>query len=71
MASVQILRRPDGRGGYIWNLDGVRLVPYRLPELIDAVASGRVVFVVGGEKDADNLKAIGIPATTNPMEEAR
>ena len=32
-----------------------------------AVASGGVVFIVEGEKDADNLNAIGIPATTNPM----
>ncbi len=60
-------RRPDGRGGHIWNIDGVRLVLYRLPELIRAVASGRVVYIVEGEKDADNLNAIGLPATTNPM----
>jgi len=60
-------RRPDGCGGHIPNLDGVRLVPYRLPELIEAVASNHVVFVVEGEKDADNLSAIGIAATTNPI----
>jgi hypothetical protein len=61
-------RRPDGRGGYIWNFDGVRLVPYRLPELISAVAFGRVVYVGEGEKGADNLSDFGIPATTNPMD---
>ncbi len=60
-------RRPDGHGGHVWNLDGVRLVPYRLPELIKAVASGCVVYVVEGEKDADMLTGMGIPATTNPM----
>ncbi len=60
-------RRPIGQGGYVWNLDGVRLVLYRLPELARAVASGRDVFIVEGEKDADALHAIGIPATTNPM----
>src|SRR5208283_4574900 len=26
-------RRPDGKGDWIWNLKGVRLVLYRLPEL--------------------------------------
>src|SRR6516225_779255 len=26
-------RRPDGKGGWLWNLNGVRRVPYRLPEL--------------------------------------
>jgi putative DNA primase/helicase len=29
-------RRPDGKGGWRWNLDGVRRVPYRLPELLAA-----------------------------------
>ena len=25
-------RRPDGKGGYIYNMEGVRLVPYNLPK---------------------------------------
>src|SRR5215470_2564206 len=54
-------RRPDGRGGWIWNMDGVRRVPYRLPELAEQPR----VFVAEGEKDCDALWAIGIPATTN------
>src|SRR6266850_1768518 len=29
-------RRPDGQGAWIWNLDGVRPVLYRLPELSTA-----------------------------------
>ena len=59
-------RRPDGRGGYVWNLKGVRLVPYRLPELIEDLAQDRTVFLVEGEKDVDRLRALGIPATCNP-----
>jgi hypothetical protein len=55
-------RRPDGSGGWIWSLDGVRRVPYRLPELL---ASTGPVFVVEGEKDVERLAAIGITATTN------
>ena len=55
-------RRPDGRGGWIWNLKGVQCVPYRLPDLAGAVS----VFVVEGEKDADALMALGLPATCNP-----
>ena len=27
-------RRPNGKGGWEWNLKGVRLVPYRLPDLL-------------------------------------
>src|SRR5512143_3457336 len=38
-------RRPDGNGGWIWNLDGVRLVPYRLPEWKDKP----YVYIVEGE----------------------
>jgi 5S rRNA maturation endonuclease (ribonuclease M5) len=56
-------RRPDGAGGWLWNLDDVRLVPYRLPDLRSATD----VVIVEGEKDADALAAVGICATTKPM----
>ncbi len=48
-------RRPvSGWGGYwIPNLDGVRKVPYRLPEFFNK-GSG-LMFVCEGEKDVDNL----------------
>ena len=58
-------RRPDGNGGWIWNLDGVRRVLYRLPELL-SVKPDRVVFVCEGEKDAERLAALGFVATTAP-----
>jgi hypothetical protein len=57
-------RRPNG-GGWIWNTDGIRRVPYRLPEVTEAIAQGRPVVVVEGEKDVDNLAKLGIPATCN------
>ncbi|MDQ3299963.1 MAG: AAA family ATPase [Myxococcota bacterium] len=54
-------RRADGA----WKMEGVRLVPYRLPELI--AAGDEYVFVVEGEKDVDNLRAkLGAVATCNP-----
>jgi hypothetical protein len=59
-------RRPHGKGGWINNLDGVERVLYRLPEVIEAVAQGRTIWVVEGEKDADNLWRLGIAATCNP-----
>ena len=49
-------RRPDGHGGWDWKLDGVRRVPYWLPELTEAIASGNIVFVVEGEKDCHTCK---------------
>jgi len=58
-------RRPDGSGGWIYNLRGVERIPYRLSEVVKAVKAGKVVFIVEGEKDADNLKSLGLVATCN------
>lgn len=58
-------RGPDGQ--WIWNLEGVRRIPYRLPELIEAIANGQQVYIVEGEKDVENLRALGVVATCNPM----
>ncbi len=38
-------RRPDGQGGWTWNMNGVRRVLYRLPDL----QGQQTVFVVEGE----------------------
>ena len=58
-------RRPDGNGGWIWNLNDVPRVLYRLPGLIEAIACDRPVVIVEGEKDVDNLRKRDIPATCN------
>ena len=50
-------RRPDGRGGWIWNLAGTRHVLYRLPELVAAVTAGHQVWVAEGEKDCRRARA--------------
>jgi len=50
-----------------WSIKGVRRVLYRLPELLEDIAAEHVIFVVEGEKDANALRARGVPATTNPM----
>jgi 5S rRNA maturation endonuclease (ribonuclease M5) len=59
-------RRPDGKDGWKWNLDGVRRVLYRLPELLRANPDDWV-FIVEGEKDVDRLFDEGLIATTCPM----
>jgi len=59
-------RQPDGKGGWKWNLEGVRRVPYCLPEVL---ASKGTVFIPGGEKDVDRLWTAGLVATTNPCGE--
>jgi 5S rRNA maturation endonuclease (ribonuclease M5) len=61
-------RRPDGQGGWIWKLTAkTPRVLYRLPEVLEAVAAARTVFVAEGEKDVDALRAAGEAATCNPM----
>lgn len=56
-------RRPDGKDGWVYNMQGVKPVPYRLP----AVLSANTVFIVEGEKDVDALTRIGLTATCNAM----
>ncbi len=55
-------RRPDGNGGWNWNLNGVRRVLYRLPE----VHKAKSVLVVEGEKDCETACKMGLVATCNP-----
>ena len=56
-------RRPDGKGGWVWNLTGVRRVLYRLPELL--AAPNARVYVPEGEKDCEALRGVGLLGTTN------
>ena len=62
-------RQPDGKGGWIWSLKGVRRVLYRLPKLLGDLKRGLPVIIVEGEKDADALAELGFPAavTCNPL----
>ena len=59
-------RRPDGLGGWIWKMEGVRRVLFRLPELREGIAAGETVYVTEGEKDALSAVAAGAVATCNP-----
>ena len=56
-------RRPEG-SGWSWSVKGVRVLPYRLPELL-AAPTDASVFIVEGEKDADRLAELGLVATCN------
>ncbi len=58
-------RRPHPSGkGWVYNLDGVERVLYRLPELMAADPEVPVV-ICSGEKDVETLRSIGFVATTN------
>jgi putative DNA primase/helicase len=53
-------------GDWVWSMNGVRRVLFRLPQVLAAAKSGDVVYVVEGEKDVIALGGLGFVATTNP-----
>jgi hypothetical protein len=59
------VRRPDGRGGWEWKWPDKRPL-YRADEVRQAVAEGRTVLVVEGEKDVHAAERAGGVATCNP-----
>lgn len=57
----------EENGGWQWNLNGTRRVLYRLPRVREALAAGRDVWIVEGEKDVHAIEDAGGVATCNPM----
>lgn len=58
-------RRPDGKGGWLWKLEGVEPLIYKLPEVIEAIAAGDPIYIAEGEKDVNALMRAGVVATCN------
>jgi hypothetical protein len=60
-------RHPDPTkpGKWLWNMDGVRRVLYRLPEVLKAKKHGHAITIAEGEKDVNELAQRGIVATCN------
>ena len=54
-------RRPDGKSGWSWNLNGTRRILYRLPEVLKEES----LLVCEGEKDCETARKLGIIATCN------
>lgn len=57
-------KRPDGSGGWIWNLKGITPLLYRLPQLVRADVE-TPVLICEGEKDVERVSKLGFVATTN------
>jgi len=80
---LQVLRfmQPDGRkefrqrvpdeqseSGWRYSTQHLTERPlYRLPEILDAISKGRVIYICEGEKDVDAMWEAGFAATCNPM----
>ena len=60
--SFRIRRRVNGE--WVWKLEGVRVVPYHLDEV---VKSTNEIYITEGEKDADTLRKLKLVATCNPF----
>ncbi|HEX9950439.1 MAG TPA: DUF3987 domain-containing protein [Rubricoccaceae bacterium] len=65
-AKTFVVRRPDpDRPGRWLYKQGPERPLYRAEDVRAAREAGRMVFVTEGEKDADNVAALGLTATTN------
>lgn len=56
--------RRDENGKIVQCLQHCRKILYRLPEVLNGIADQKTIFLVEGEKDADNLAKQGLIATT-------
>jgi len=56
-------RRPDGKGGFLWNMNDVEPLPYNLLGILKQPDAP--VFIVEGERAADRLIKLGLVATTS------
>ena len=56
-------RRPDGKGGWLYNMDGVEALPFNLVGILANPEAP--VFIVEGEKAAERLMKLGLVATTS------
>ena len=52
---------PDRPGKWIWNIEGVPVIPYRLTELVGAIAGGRPIIIVEGEGKVDLVRSGACP----------
>jgi hypothetical protein len=57
------MRRPDGKGDWIWNLQDTPRVLYNLPSVVES----ETVYSEEGEKDANLVISMDLTGTTLPM----
>jgi hypothetical protein len=58
---------PNDPNSWEWSTKGVRMVLYKLPELLAEIAAGvPIVFIMEGEKDVNTAWDLGLVATCNP-----
>jgi predicted P-loop ATPase len=61
-------RRPDGAGGWLWNLGDTKRVLYHLPAVRKGVETSKQIYICEGEKACDALAArLDVIATCSPL----
>lgn len=58
--------REGGWNSATGNMQGVRRILYRLPQLLQARSEGQWIWLVEGEKAVESLVKLGLTATCNP-----
>ena len=54
-------------GDYVFNLNGITHILFKLPELRQAVKAGKTILLPEGEGKVNRLRELGFEATTNPF----
>jgi hypothetical protein len=57
--------KKEKEGAVTIEVEGVEPVLYNLPAAIDAIKHNQTIYIVEGEKDADNINELGLVATCN------
>lgn len=57
--------KKDESGGVL--IPALPIIPYNLPDVLDAISREQTIFIVEGEKDVETLRNLGCVATCNPM----
>lgn len=57
---------PEKPGEWIYTTRDITKPIYRLPQIIEAVQNGEIIYIAEGEKDVQALTKIGLQATCNP-----
>ena len=61
------MAKHKSNGDYVFNLDGLTTILYKLPELRQAVKAGKTILLPEGEGKVNRLRELGFEATTNPF----
>lgn len=59
------MRQIDATGRWSYSIKNVQKVIYNLPNVVNGVKENKTIYIVEGEKDVNNINALGLIGTTN------